>query len=295
MPAPVDERQQPTVNVAVSLIVVTFNSAKELPGLAESLVAGLRNVDSHELIIVDNDSTDDSVELAQRLWPDAVVLATGRNGGYAAGINTAAAKANPDNHLLVLNPDVELMPEAVSRMLQDLTPRDVGVVVPKMLEADGSISFSLRRDPTLLRLWATALLGGYSAARLGLAEMVTTSRQYGVAHDVEWATGAAFLIDRSCHDDVGPWDESFFLYSEEVEYCQRVRDQGFRIRYCPSAVVRHSGGASGQSRELYELLADNREVLYARSHGPIARAAFRGGVVTANFLRRVVPRAARRT
>lgn len=274
---------------SVTIVVVLYNSAAELPRLKESLVLGLEGVHDYEMVVVDNASIDGSAEIAKDLWPLAKVVSLSENVGYAAGINCGVAGGRPDSHLLILNPDVEMTRGAICQLVKGLAGPGVAIAVPKILEPDGSLAFSLRRDPTLTRAWAMALLGGALAGKLRVSELVTNPDAYVSPRNVDWATGAALLIGGEYRDVVGPWDESFFLYSEEVEYCQRARKLGLTIRFCPEAVVIHGRGASGRSEELVRLMTSNRNVLYARNHGVLAQCLFRAAARLANGRRRLMP------
>ena len=117
---------------------MTYNSASVLPGLLDSLPAGLEGVKQFETIVVDNDSADNSVDtaLAHAIRPR--IIRMGRNAGYAAAINAAAATVRPDADLLILNPDVRLLPGAASLLVDRLTDSSVGVAVPRILAEDGT-------------------------------------------------------------------------------------------------------------------------------------------------------------
>jgi GT2 family glycosyltransferase len=137
----------------------------------------------------------------------------------------------------------------------------VGVVAPLVLYPDGRRQDSLRREPTLPR----AIGLNWTGIPL-LSEYVTSDADYRVARDVDWALGAAVMVSRECFERVGPWDESFFLYSEETDFCLRARDAGWRTRFAPDAVVVHHGGGSGRSGTTHQMLILNRVRLYARRH-----------------------------
>jgi GT2 family glycosyltransferase/glycosyltransferase involved in cell wall biosynthesis len=265
--------------------VVTHDSRAHLPRLARSLEAGLAGVDRWHLHVVDNDSHDGTPELAEQLLPDALVTRAGGNLGYAAAINLAAANAPDDDDLLVLNPDVRLHQACVSRLLDALAAPGVGIAVPRLLDDDGHLAPSLRREPTVVTAWAEAVIGGRRAARLGLSETITDKVRYDTSGDVDWATGAVLAVSAACRQAVGAWDESFFLYSEEVDYCRRARRAGYSVRYEPSAVASHTSGSYGAEVGLWTLLVRNRVRDYSRHHGVVRSALFRGGVAAGEALR----------
>ncbi|MDF1635797.1 glycosyltransferase family 2 protein [Mycoplana sp. MJR14] len=269
----------------VSVVIVTYNSASALPALLGSLPAGLNGVDRFEVIIVDNDSRDGSAELAEAHPLRPKVIRMGRNAGYAAAINAGASTVNPKSHLLVLNPDLRLYPDAVRPLLDHLVARSVGIVVPANYREDGTLDPTLRREPSMLTAWAEAILGGTLAARLGWGEVVGEPSRYDQSGTIEWATGSALLISARARRIVGEWDESFFLYSEEVDYQRRAREAGFDIVYEPRSKVMHASGGSGASPRLYALLTSNRIRYYGRHHGAFPTAMFRLGVAAGQAAR----------
>jgi GT2 family glycosyltransferase len=188
--------------------------------------------------------------------------------------------------VLYLNPDVELDGASVGRLLAALREDGVGAAVPRMPGAHGEFFPSLRREPTLRRALGDALFGERFASRPGTwSEIVLDRDRYARGGDVDWATGAAIMVRRDVDAAVGPWDERFFLYSEETDLCARIRAAGHRVRYVPDAVARHEGGASGASPALEALMAVNRVRYYEKYHGPLAALAFRGLVTLHETLR----------
>ena len=258
----------------IAVVVVTYNSAGLVEDLVDSLGPGLAGPDWH-LTVADNASTDDTVAEVRKFAPDARIVETGRNGGYAAGINAAAAAAGPFDAVLVLNPDVRLAPGCGQELLDALRRHGAGIAVPRLSRADGGFSASLRREPTLLRAAADAVLGGNRAGRYALlGESMTDRGAYEGETTADWAEGSILLVDGACWRRCGPWDESFFLYSEETEYALRARDLGFRLVYTPAARARHLEGDSAISPPLWTLLTLNRVRLYRRRHRLPASVAY---------------------
>jgi GT2 family glycosyltransferase/glycosyltransferase involved in cell wall biosynthesis len=259
-------------------LVVTYNSAVPLAGLLPTLDRGLAGVEHWRLIVVDNASGDETLATARRLCPQGEVLEMGRNAGYAAAINAGVRAASAQDVVLVLNPDIKLYAGSVRRLLEGLERRDTGIAVPRLVDTGGATSPSLRRDPSVRSAWAEALLGGNRAARLGLSEVIVDPEVYDSETDADWATGAVMAISAQCRAAVGEWDESYFLYSEEVDFCQRARDEGFAVRYIPDAVAEHEGGPYGGSPELWRYLIRNRVTHFARRSSLGGSGSGRGGL-----------------
>jgi GT2 family glycosyltransferase len=270
------------VSPRIAVVVVTWNSAALLPDLVASIGPGLRGLD-HQLIVVDNDSADDTVARARELAPGCTLVQTGRNAGYAAGINAGMAAAERYDAVLVLNPDIRLTPGCVEVLYGKLGDR-VGITVPLIRHEDGTPARSLRREPTVMRALGEAVLGERAGRFPSLGETVVDPdayRRYGVT---DWATGAAMLVSAACARACGPWDESFFLYSEETDFALRAGDLGFGTAFVPGAEVTHLGGQSRVSPALWSLLTVNKVRLYRKRHSAPATAAF----WTAVFLRESV-------
>jgi N-acetylglucosaminyl-diphospho-decaprenol L-rhamnosyltransferase len=243
----------------VAAVVVTYNSAQHVDALLDSLPRAFGDV-PYTTVVVDNGSTDGTPALLRRRGDCTVVESV--NDGYGAGMNRAVRHAPETDAILVLNPDVELDAEAVPRMLRVLRRPEVGIVAPRTREADGNLSPTLRRTPTLARA------GGLSFTGVPLlAERITDPRAYATEHPVDWAVGAIWLVDRECFDAVGGFDESYFLYSEETDFALRARDRGWVTVYAPEAGGMHIGEGSGTSHETHTMKMLNRVRLIRRRRG----------------------------
>lgn len=251
----------------VAVVVVSFNSQALLPDLLASLPEGLQGL-RWQLIVVDNASIDCSVAAVRRCAPEALIVETGRNGGYAAGINAGVAAAPPHTAVLVLNPDVRLTPGCVGALIGAQRRSGSGIAVPHLVDKRGLLIESMRREPTILRMLGDAFLGARRAGRHPvLGEIVTDPDLYSMEQTIDWAEGSTLLISADCWDCSGPWDESYFLYSEETDFALRARDAGFTTLYVPSAHAIHLEGESAGSPALWSLLVRNRIRLYRRRHG----------------------------
>ncbi|MBO0880005.1 MAG: glycosyltransferase family 2 protein [Mycobacterium sp.] len=277
-----------TAPAGVTVVAVTYNSADVIAGFLRALKEAA--TDPVDLVIVDNKSADDTVDIVTELTPTAAVIRSARNAGFAAGINLAIEIVKPSGPVLVVNPDVRLHPGAIDVMLATAQEAGVGIVVPQLRDENGKLLYSLRRDPTPIRVLGEAVMGGTRAGRFGLGEMITTPGRYEHAGSADWATGACMLITPECRRRVGPWDDTFFLYSEETDYALRARDAGLSLRYQPAATATHRGGDAHRSPALFQLLTVNRWQLYRRRHGPIAATFFRAALIVDMLPRAVAGR-----
>jgi GT2 family glycosyltransferase len=267
------------------LIVVTFNSARDIEGLLDSRAAAAPGK-ALRTIVVDNASADDTRALVSA-YDDVTVINAGENLGYAGGINLGRAAVPNDCPVLVVNPDVRLSDGSITRLLHALEDPGVGVAVPMIIDADGNTYPSLHREPSIVRALGDATLGSRLRGRPSwLSETFLERASYSAKADVDWASGAALMISPACNAAVGEWDaENFFLYSEETDFAVRARKAGFVVRYVPDARVQHRGGGSGTTAALSALMAVNRIRYVRKHHGRIWSALYRGIVATHELVR----------
>lgn len=266
----------------VCVIVVTHNSAAHLPGFLESL-----GNESLRVVVVDNASADASVAIARAAG--ATVIEAGENRGYAAGINLGRAHTSGCDVVFVANPDLRVEPGALAALAEVALAED-GVAVPRLQAPDGHTRRSLFREPTIGRQFGEAVLGDHWSGRPGgLSEIVRDDDAYRHRHRVDWATGAALMVSARCDAVVGPWDESYFLFSEEVDYASRVREHGFALTYVPTAVITHAEGGSGRPGSLLGLAATNK-IRYVRArHNRVYSAVYALAVLLQLVLRAAEP------
>lgn len=271
------------------MIVVTFNSALALPALLASLRPETAD-QSLRVVVADNASSDSTLALA-RAEGDVIVIETGGNLGYAGGINAAMDAAGEADAILVLNPDLVVGSGCVGALRARMRTEGAGIVVPQILDADDAVTASLRFEPSVARAIGDAMFGGLLRGRpTTWSETAFRPEAYDWAHPIDWATGAALLIDARAARSVGPWDERFFLYSEETDFFRRMRDAGYPVWYEPASAVRHAQGGSGASIDLDRLLAVNRIRYVRKYHGAFAAAAFHLVVIGHELARSLSPR-----
>lgn len=273
---------------SVAVVAVTFNSAGDIEGFLDSLDA-LGDTDVH-VIVADNASNDGTVELARahRRAPD--IVETGGNLGYAAAINAALPRVGDGDLVIIANPDVRLETGFLEPVAKAAVARDVGVVATRLLDGSGALLPSLRRDPKVRYALAEAVLGGDRAARLRLGELITDAAAYQHAADVDWASGALLAVTPWCRREVGSWDETFFLYSEETDFQLRARAAGLRVRFVPEAAAWHRGGAAHVDPFLWSTMTTNRVRLFRKHHGRLHTTLFGLAVLLNEVLR--MPRSA---
>jgi GT2 family glycosyltransferase len=276
--------------MSLTVGILAYNSERTLPGLLDSLPAGLAGVADWRLVIADGASTDATLEVARRMAPAAAIVELGANRGFAAAANAVIAADPSTDAVLILSPTVRLSPGCIGPMLAALRRPGVGIAVPRLFRGPGRPVPSLRRRPTLLRAWSESVLGGTLASRIAaLSELVAGPAGYTSQTRADWATGAVTLLSRECLRQVGPWDETFFLYSEETEFELRAADAGFRLQFVDVDVT-HLGGESRVRPELWSLQCANRVRLYGMRHRRGRAEVFYAAIIAGEMLRTLTRR-----
>ena len=274
---------------SVGIVIVTHNSADVLGECLGSIRAGSEGVELVDVVVVDNASTDASAEIAETSDLAVRVARLQQNRGYAAGFNAGVAllRERPvvPAAILLLNPDCTLRPGAAAALTAALAGEHRGIVAPRLVNPDGSLQPTLRRPPSVAGALVEAVLGGRVADRLGVGELMFAEGPHGRAGRVSWVTGAAVMMSWSLLEAVGPWDESFLLYSEETEFMLRAADHGWGTWYEPTALVEHRGGEANERPELAALLTLNKVRLFRRRHGRVESFAYRAAVLVGAAMR----------
>lgn len=267
-----------------SIIVVSYHSADDLPGLLASVDAAAAGAKWHVTIV--NNAPDEPLAPLLADNDRVSVVEAAANLGYSGGLNLGRAQASRSRWTVFLNPDLTLHPGSLQALGAAL---DAGeeAAVPLVVDAHGHRQNSLRREPSLVAAIGDALFGdSWSSRPQALSETIRNPASYTHAHPVEWATGAALAIRTEVADAVGDWDDRrFFMYSEETDYARRIRERGGSIGFEPGAVVEHRAGGSGSSPELDALLEVNKMRYFRKWHGPVASGVFGLILVGRNLIR----------
>lgn len=244
----------------VDVVVVSYNSREHLRECVEPFI----KTDDFNVIVVDNASTDGSLAAVAGLPVTTHALA--ENGGFARGCNLGW-RSGTAPFVLFLNPDARIDDQSVRRLVRVLEEdATVGLAAPRIVGADGSLEFSQRRFPRIRSTYAQALFLHRLLPRAEWTdELVRDPDAYAHPGSPEWVSGACVLVRRALLEQLGGWDEGFFLYSEDVDLCRRMRDAGFDIRYEPEAPAVHATGGSAPRSTLLPVLATSR-LRYAEKH-----------------------------
>lgn len=259
--------------VELSVIVVTYNSCTlTLACVASVLAERAVGAPTLELIVVDNASTDATLETVRRQSPDVRLLRQTANLGFARGNNVGLTAAR-GHYFLLLNSDTQVQPGALAALVafMDAHP-EAGACGPMLLNPDGSLQPSGRDLPTLTSLF----LDMSKLHRLWRSNLYAQGgRDYTQVAAVGELSAAALLVRRSVYEQVGGLDPAFFAYYEDVDWCKRIGDAGYRIYYVPTAQVMHhwQGTSRHVSALAYGAGQDSVRYYFRKHHGPAAAMA----------------------
>ncbi|MEK7063888.1 MAG: glycosyltransferase family 2 protein [Patescibacteria group bacterium] len=222
--------------IDLSIITVTYNSGKQIGHLLDSIYKE-KNKISLEVIVIDNNSADNSSPIARghKIKPHFIQMET--NAGYSIAVNKGFKNARGD-YFLILNPDTVVQKGTLGKLLgfaKDTSP--LGAVVPRLLNPDGKPQPSVSMFPTI----GNAIRRDFLGCKKCFGKYLPDNR----IQKVDVAVMAAFLVSRATITDVGSLDERFFLYYEDVEFCRRLKAAKLPIYYLPTAKIKHVHGASG--------------------------------------------------
>lgn len=244
--------------MSISIVIVSFNARADLERCLESLAAAPPR-HTHDIVVVDNASSDGSPAAVRARWPAVRVIERAANGGFSAA-NNEGIRATSGPLVLLLNSDTIVPPGAVDALADRLLADETAAVAgPRLVDAHGraELSFGSMISP-LAELRRKALVAfcrrGFRPA-VQYVEASTRREQY-----VDWVTGAALLVRRADAEAVGLLDERYFLYTEDVDFCAAVRARGRRVLFTPAGEIVHLRGRSRASA------AGAAEAAYRRSH-----------------------------
>ena len=231
----------------LSIVIVSFNARADLVHCLLSLKKGPPAI-PHEIIVVDNASTDDSVAAAQKI-PGVRVIEMGRNAGFSAA-NNAGIRAGEGDLVLLLNNDTLVPPGALDALIARLqATREAAIAGPRLIDAAGQPELSFG-----------SMISPWNEFRQKQRTAEWTAKETTREQFVDWVSGACLLVWRADAERAGLLDERFFLYTEDVDFCQAVRKLGRKVLFTPAAEITHLRGRSRATQPTASNAA------YRRSH-----------------------------
>lgn len=249
--------------MTLSVIIVNYNCKDDL----EKCLSSLSSLPC-EIIVVDNNSSDGSVDFIKNNYPQITLVQNKENFGFAKGVNCGIKKSSGD-YILILNPDTEIRDNIFELLDFMKSNNKIAAVGPKLLNSDGTYQRSFYDFPTLL--WAFFHF-------IRIIEIISKSKILkNIFHkyflppvlplEVDWITGACICISRKAIEDVGLFDENFFLYFEEIDWCKRARQRGWKICYFPYVeVLHHIAKASCKVEDLSYISRYESMFYYFKKH-----------------------------
>jgi GT2 family glycosyltransferase len=252
----------------LSIIIVSYNSRADLEACLGSLTTTGRPAIDHEIVVVDNASSDGTPGYVRERWSGARLIEAGGNVGFAAA-NNIGIRQTAGELVLLLNPDTSIPAGAIDRLAAELDAHpDVAVAGPRIVDAQGlaELSFGAMISPLAELRQKTLVVGndrGWPLVRSAVERMTRVRRR------VDWVSGACLLIRRADLEAVGLLDERFFMYTEDVDLCAAVRARGRAVVFQPAVTIEHRRGRSAATAKRATLAAYRRsQVAFYEKHHP---------------------------
>lgn len=232
----------------LSIIILAYNSQHYIRRCLDSLTSERLLI--KEVIVVDNNSSDDTIDEINKAKITTRIIKNKKNFGFSKGINIGVKSASGDE-ILILNPDITLIPGSLYKLLDCQKKTSAGIVGGKSKKVDNSLHNSFVKAPSLL----TGIFDFTNLRKIVPSDIFHKQHYYlnekypTTPKDVDAVSGAFILIKKEIFDEIGLFDESFFMYLEDIDFCVRAKQEGYKIVFCPSATVIHEGGASSKNKD----------------------------------------------
>ena len=232
----------------ISVIILNFNTKAILLDCLESIKKYTKDI-AYEIIVVDNASTDGSLDVLKKM-KDIILIESKENTGFARG-NNLGIKVAKGEYILLLNSDILLEEDSIKKIVDRISKSSkIGIASCKLLNKDKTVQKNGGFFPDLLHviLWSLFLDQVPFVQNIFGSYHPHVGSYYKVEHNQDWVTGAFFLIKRQVLDQIKGFNENFFLYVEELEFCYRAKKKGWEVLYTPETYIIHLGGASGSTQ-----------------------------------------------
>lgn len=248
----------------LSIIIINYKTPEILSLCVKSLKSTVLNI-HYEIIVVDVESDYKTEYFIRDSFPDIIFAPLAKNVGYSKSVNAGIKEMDAGGkYLLVLNADIIAKPEAVDKMFSYMERNpEIGVLGPQLLNFNNTFQNSYFRfyTPRTI-LYRRTILKDISSAKKELDHFLMKGSNHGLTQSVDWLMGSAMFIRRSALEKVGLMDERFFMYFEDVDWCRRFWDNGFKVVYCPEAKMMHYHGKQSAGSNLYALIHITSAIKY---------------------------------
>lgn len=256
--------------IDLTIIIVSWNVRDLLADCLHSIAQAAQANDLQvEVIVVDSASSDGSANMVAAQFPWVTLLAEAENVGFVRGNNLGLARA-AGRHVMLLNPDTVIHGDALNQLAAYLDAHPtVGIVGPHVLNADGTHQSTRRRFPTRWTAFFESTWLQPHAPHGVLERFYVTDQPDDGTYDVDWVQGCALMARRAVYDDIGGLDPGYVMYSEELDWCRRAKDAGWRVVYVGSARITHYGGKSTEQVPAHKHITFQQSKIryFRRFHG----------------------------
>lgn len=273
------------MTIDLTIIIVSWNVADLLTACLESILGGPVILGDSgdgphiEIIVVDSASRDPTVRMIRERYPQVKLLEQPENLGFTR-CNNVGLSAAAGRYLMLLNPDTEVVGDALPRMIAYLDEHtDVGMIGPHTLNTDGSTQSTRRRFPNVLvGLFESTWLQAYAPTTVLDHYYMADEAVDNAILDADWIQGSAIMARRAVYEEVGGLDEGFVMFSEEMDWCHRAKDAGWRVVYLGTARIIHHGGKSTEQVTARSHIHFQQSKLryFRKYHGWLTAQALRG-------------------
>lgn len=246
----------------LSVTICSWNTRDDLAACLSSLEA-VRDEGRFEVLVIDNNSQDDSAAMVRENFPWVTLFESPVNLGFTGGHNELLRRRK-GRHAFLLNSDAAVFPGCIRTLLDyaKVHPK-VGIVGPKILNPDGTLQLSCRRFPNpRAAMFRNTFLGRLFPKNKYLREYLMTDWDHDEARFVDWVSGAAMFVREELMEKIGLMDPKFFMFCEDVDWCFRAWKAGFEVAYLPTAVVSHAIGRSTDKAPNNMIFRFHRSMFY---------------------------------
>lgn len=252
----------------ISIVIVNYRVKNILRKCLNSIARSKESL-NHELIVVDNNSEDGSVELIREDFPEVTLIENRRNRGFSFACNQGI-KRSSGRYVLLLNPDT-IFPESRFKELVDFMDSnpEAGICGPKMVDVSGKLLYSCRSFPSLLTSISSSqsILYRYFPGNLLSGRYLLNDLDHSRIQEVDWVSGSCLLVRKKTLDQIGLLDESYFIYVEDVDLCYRAHKAGWKTFYFPQVTFVHQVGQSTSRHRLRSKLEHHKSMwIFFKKH-----------------------------
>lgn len=268
----------------LSVVVVNWNTKEMLKGCLESVFSSFTQTPK-EVIVVDNHSIDGSQEMVKKEFPNARLIENKDNLGFSRACNQGIEESQSE-YVAVLNSDTLVSPAAFGQIVDFMDKHEqAGIAGPKLLDEDGSVQLSCRNFPSFKEAAGHAFAGILNQANPYTRSYRLADWDHQTVREVDWVSGACMVLRKKALEEVGLFDESYFMYLEDVDLCYRMHQAGWKVYFYPDAQVTHISGQSSRKRSAAAIIEHQKSIYrFYSNYYPQAKQWYWRWLVAAGLL-----------